>query len=185
MTGEHERRAGRAMDGAASGLAIAADPMSREPAQAGASETCDTAETQAPAGAAAPATGPIGRILIVEDEGNILEALSFILSRAGWDVRGHGKGSDALAEIARLSPDILVLDVMLPGRTGFEILADLRARPETRNLPVLMLTAKGQAKDRDQAMSLGANGFLTKPFANTELLDVISGLRESAAANGE
>lgn len=127
------------------------------------------------------ATAPVGRILIVEDETNILEAISFILGRAGWDVRGHGKGGDALEEIARLSPDMLVLDVMLPGRSGFEILADLRARPETQDLPVLMLTAKGQAKDRDQAITLGANGFLTKPFANTELLDVITAMRKSAA----
>ncbi|OAN84349.1 two-component system response regulator [Jannaschia sp. EhC01] len=118
----------------------------------------------------------MGRILIVEDESNILEALSFILGRAGWDVRGHGKGEDALQEIARLSPDILVLDVMLPGRSGFDILADLRARPETQALPVLMLTAKGQAKDREQAMALGANGFLTKPFSNTELLEVIASM---------
>lgn len=122
-------------------------------------------------------SGPIGRILIVEDESNILEALNFILSRAGWDVRGHGKGDDALDEIARLSPDMLVLDVMLPGRSGFDILADLRAKPETAGLPVLMLTAKGQAKDREQAMSLGANGFLTKPFSNTELLEVVTSMR--------
>lgn len=122
-------------------------------------------------------SGPIGRILIVEDESNILEALSFILGRAGWDVRGHGKGSDALEEIARLTPDVLVLDVMLPGRSGFDILADLRRQPETVALPVLMLTAKGQAKDREQAMSLGANGFLTKPFSNTELLEVVTRMR--------
>lgn len=125
----------------------------------------------------ATTSGPIGRILIVEDESNILEALNFILSRAGWDVSGHGKGDDALDEIARLSPDMLVLDVMLPGRSGFDILADLRAKPETAGLPVLMLTAKGQAKDREQAMSLGANGFLTKPFSNTELLEVIASMR--------
>nr|WP_282563254.1 response regulator [Gymnodinialimonas phycosphaerae] len=120
--------------------------------------------------------------MIVEDESNILEALSFILGRAGWDVRGHGKGEDALQEIARLSPDILVLDVMLPGRSGFDILADLRARPETQALPVLMLTAKGQAKDREQAMALGANGFLTKPFSNTELLEVIAAMGGQSSA---
>lgn len=139
---------------------------------------------QSPGGApiAAPTSGPIGRILIVEDESNILEALNFILSRAGWDVRGHGKGEDALDEIARLSPDMLVLDVMLPGRSGFDILADLRAQPEMVNLPVLMLTAKGQAKDRDQAMALGANGFLTKPFSNSELLEVVTSMR--AASTG-
>lgn len=124
---------------------------------------------------------PKGRILIVEDESNILEALSFILGRAGWDVRGHGKGDDALDEVARLSPDLLVLDVMLPGRSGFDILRDLRAQPGTAELPVLMLTAKGQAKDRDQAMALGANAFLTKPFSNTELLDVIAQMRASAS----
>lgn len=135
--------------------------------------------TSAPEGA--PAAGPVGCILIVEDESNILEALSFILSRAGWDVRGHGKGDDALEEIARLSPDMLVLDVMLPGRSGFEILKDLRAQPATKDLPVLMLTAKGQAKDREQAMALGANGFLTKPFSNTELLDVVEALRPAAS----
>lgn len=121
-------------------------------------------------------TGPLGRILIIEDESNILEALSYILSRAGWDVRGHGKGSTAMDEVVRIAPDILVLDVMLPGRSGFDILRDLRARADTNRLPVLMLTAKGQAKDRDHAMALGANGFLTKPFSNTELLEVIGSL---------
>ena len=119
---------------------------------------------------------PLGRILIVEDESNILEALSYILSREGWDVRGHGKGSSALEEVARVVPDILVLDVMLPGRSGFDILRDLRSRPDTAQLPVLMLTAKGQAKDRDHAIALGANAFLTKPFANAELLEVIGSM---------
>ncbi|WP_371258133.1 response regulator transcription factor [Jannaschia sp. CCS1] len=136
-------------------------------------------------GAGAPATsGPVGRILIVEDESNILEALSFILSRAGWDVRGHGKGDDALDEIARLSPDMLVLDVMLPGRSGFDILADLRARPATAALPVLMLTAKGQTKDREQAMALGANAFLTKPFSNAELLETVTAMRAEMPGGG-
>lgn len=119
---------------------------------------------------------PVKRILIVEDEANILEALSFILSRAGWDVRGHGKGDNALAEVLRLSPDILVLDVMLPGRSGLDILRDLRAQPETSDLPVLMLTAKGQAKDRDEALARGADAFLTKPFSNADLLEVVGKL---------
>ncbi|GAB5445654.1 response regulator transcription factor [Gymnodinialimonas sp.] len=146
------------------------------PDQNGDSPRAPSGGGQAEGAASAPRSGPIGRILIVEDESNILEALSFILSRAGWDVRGHGKGEDALQEIARLSPDILVLDVMLPGRSGFDILADLRAAPETKALPVLMLTAKGQAKDREQAMALGANGFLTKPFSNAELLQVVASM---------
>jgi len=144
--------------------------------------TAQTDET--PEAATATATPRVGRILIVEDESNILEALSYILSRAGWDVRGHGKGESALAEVARLSPDILVLDVMLPGRSGFDILRELRADTATAQLPVLMLTAKGQAKDRELAMALGANAFLTKPFSNTELLEVVAQMSSAPHAPG-
>lgn len=122
------------------------------------------------------------RILLIEDEANILEAIGFILSREGWDVQGHGKGETALAEIARVAPDVIVLDVMLPGRSGLDILRDLRADAATRDLPVLMLTAKGQAKDRDRAMALGANAFLTKPFSNAELVETLDGLAVDASA---
>ena len=108
--------------------------------------------------------------MLVEDEVNIFEAISFILSRDGWEVRGHGNGATALEEIARSRPDVLVLDVMLPGRSGLDILRDLRGQPETADLPVLMLTAKGQSKDRDLALALGANAYLTKPFSNAEMV---------------
>ncbi len=121
------------------------------------------------------------RILLVEDEANILEAIGFILSRDGWDVRGHGKGESALAEIERVAPDILVLDIMLPGRSGLDVLRDLRASPALRELPVLLLTAKGQTKDREQAMALGANAFLTKPFSNDELIETVRRLANGAA----
>jgi DNA-binding response OmpR family regulator len=123
---------------------------------------------------------------LVEDEANILEAIGFILSRDGWEVLGHGKGETALAEIARVAPDILVLDVMLPGRSGFDILRDLRGQAETEALPVLLLTAKGQARDREQAMALGANAFLTKPFSNDELVATVRALANGAspAADG-
>lgn len=123
----------------------------------------------------------VKRILLVEDEANILEAIGFLLSRDGWDVSGHGKGETALEEIDRVDPDVVVLDVMLPGRSGLDILRDLRAQEGTRDLPVLMLTAKGQAKDRDQAMALGANAFLTKPFSNTELMETLAHLADTAA----
>lgn len=116
------------------------------------------------------------RVLLVEDEANILEAIGYILTRDGWEVLGHGKGETALAEIDRVVPDILVLDVMLPGRSGLEILRDLRGQPQTATLPVLLLTAKGQTRDREQAMALGANAFLTKPFANDELVATVRAL---------
>ncbi|MBO6604192.1 response regulator transcription factor [Boseongicola sp. H5] len=124
------------------------------------------------------------RVLLVEDEANILEAISFILSRDGWEVHGHGNGATALDAVARLTPDVVVLDVMLPGRSGLDILRDLRNASETRNLPVLMLTAKGQAKDRDLALSLGANAYLTKPFSNAEMVETLRDVAHGVSLNG-
>jgi DNA-binding response OmpR family regulator len=121
--------------------------------------------------------GPMGkRVLLVEDEPNIIEAIRFILSRDGWIVETHSDGATAVEIVARAAPDVLVLDVMLPGRSGLEILRDLRAAPETRDLPVLMLTAKGQTRDREQAERLGATRFMTKPFANAEVLETVNAL---------
>ena len=76
----------------------------------------------------------------------------------------------------QLAPDLVILDVMLPNRSGFEILADLRAAPETAALPVLMLTARGRAKDREQAERMGASRFMTKPFSNAEVLEAVRDL---------
>lgn len=120
-----------------------------------------------------------GRILLIEDEGNILEAIGFILSRAGWEVQGHGNGATALEAVARLRPDMVVLDVMLPGCSGLDILRALRDGPDTASLPILMLTAKGQAKDRDTALGLGADAYLTKPFSNADLLATVARLAEA------
>ena len=117
------------------------------------------------------------RVLLVEDEPNIIEAIRFILSRDGWSVDTHSDGATALDAVERHAPDVLVLDVMLPGRSGFDILRDLRQREDTRALPVLMLTAKGQNRDRDLAERSGATMFMTKPFANAEILAAVNGLR--------
>jgi DNA-binding response OmpR family regulator len=115
-------------------------------------------------------------VLLVEDEPNIAEAMRFILTRDGWRVSTHGDGTDAAAVIRAAAPDVVVLDVMLPGRSGFEILQELRAGEATRDLPVLMLTAKGQARDREMAERAGASRFLTKPFANTEIVAALRDL---------
>lgn len=122
-----------------------------------------------------------GTVLLVEDEPNIKEAVSFILERDGWTVHAHGDGATALEAVARHAPDVVILDVMLPGRSGLEVLRALRADPATAALPVLMLTAKGQARDRAEAEALGVSRFMTKPFANRE---VLAAVRELAAAAG-
>jgi DNA-binding response OmpR family regulator len=111
-----------------------------------------------------------GHVLLIEDEPNIIEAIRFILSRDGWSVDVHSDGLTALDAVARRSPDLVILDVMLPNRSGYDILTDLRAAPETQDLPVLMLTARGQKHDRDLAERLGVSRFMTKPFSNAEVL---------------
>lgn len=117
-----------------------------------------------------------GHVLLIEDEPNIIEAIRFILSRDGWQVDTHSNGSDAVDAVRRKTPDVLILDVMLPGRSGFDILRELRDSPETQALPVLMLTARGQSKDRELAERAGVSRFMTKPFSNAEVLEAVRAL---------
>ncbi|MEM8979318.1 MAG: response regulator [Pseudomonadota bacterium] len=123
----------------------------------------------------------LGKILLVEDEPNIIEALRFLLSREGWSVLVHSNGADAVARVEREDPDLVILDVMLPNRSGYDILSELRQRPDARDLPILMLTARGQAKDRERALGAGADAFMTKPFSNDEILATVSQLSATQA----
>ena len=112
-------------------------------------------------------------ILIAEDEPSILESLDFILRRAGWSIAAVTDGEAVLSTVRRAPPKLVVLDVMLPKRSGFDVLKQIRADDMLRELPVLILTAKGQAKDRRTAEELGADGFVTKPYANAEVVDEV------------
>lgn len=112
-------------------------------------------------------------ILIAEDEPSILESLDFILRRAGWSISAVTDGDAALDAVRRLKPRMLVLDVMLPKRSGFDVLKQIRASVETRALPVLILTAKGQQQDRRIAEELGADSFVTKPYANADVVGAV------------
>ena len=118
-------------------------------------------------------------VLVIEDEPNIIEAISFILSRDGWVVATHSNGETAVEAVLKRAPDALILDVMLPGRSGYDILQDLRANETTKDLPVLMLTARGQKNDRELAERLGVNKFMTKPFSNAEVLETMRALVEA------
>ena len=120
------------------------------------------------------------RVLLIEDEPNIIEAIRFILSRDGWHVDTHSDGRTAYAELTRRPPDVVILDVMLPNRSGFDILQDIRASEDTRDLPVLMRTGRGQKKDREMAEAYGANSFMTKPFSNAAVLAEVRGLVETS-----
>ncbi len=116
------------------------------------------------------------RVLLIEDEPNIIEAISYILSRDGWTVHTHSDGETAMDKVRQGVPDLIILDVMLPGRSGYDILRDLRADQATAEVPVMMLTARGQAKDREMAEALGATRFMTKPFSNAEVLESVRAL---------
>ncbi|MEM9765876.1 MAG: response regulator [Pseudomonadota bacterium] len=118
------------------------------------------------------------RVLLIEDEPNIIEAIRFILSRDGWAVDTPSDGATAMAAVSRRMPDVIILDAMLPNRSGFEILRDLRDQPDTAEVPVLMLTARGQAKDRERAEEAGVSHYMTKPFSNSEVLERVRALSE-------
>ncbi|OWU85290.1 chemotaxis protein CheY [Oceanicola sp. 22II-s10i] len=115
-------------------------------------------------------------VLVIEDEPNIIEAIGFILSRDGWRVAVHSNGVDAVETVRRRAPDLVILDVMLPGRSGYDILRDLRAESGTADLPILLLTARGQSRDREMAEASGASRFMTKPFSNAEVLEAVRDL---------
>lgn len=110
------------------------------------------------------------RVLIVEDEPPIVRALTFLLSRANFDVRVARDGEEALEAIERDRPALVLLDVMLPKRDGFEVCQAIRANPEWSDLRIIMLTAKGQEEDRERGLALGADAYLTKPFSTREVL---------------
>jgi DNA-binding response OmpR family regulator len=110
-------------------------------------------------------------VLIAEDEPNIVESLRFILGREGCEVTAVFDGKAVIDQIASLRPDLVILDVMLPKMTGFEVLKWIKSNPELTGMPVMILTAKGQEKDRKTAEDLGADAFVTKPFSNREVVE--------------
>jgi DNA-binding response OmpR family regulator len=116
------------------------------------------------------------RVLLVEDEPNIIEAITFLLSREGWHVDTHVDGATAVARVRDVAPDLLMLDHMLPGKSGLDILTELRSDTAFDALPILMLTARGQMRDRTQAEEAGVSRFMTKPFSNTEVLNAVRDL---------
>ena len=109
-------------------------------------------------------------ILVIEDETDILEVLKYNLSKNGYDVLTAETGEKGLDLAANKQPDLVLLDLMLPGVDGLEVCRQLRSRERTRSLPIIMLTAKGSESDIVLGLTLGADDYLTKPFSPTELV---------------
>ena len=122
-------------------------------------------------------------VLVVDDEPHIVALVAYHLAKAGYRVATAKNGADALARANRERPALVVLDLMLPGMSGFEVLKKLRGRDHTRDVPVLMLTARRDEPDRIEGLSLGADDYLTKPFSAQELvLRVKAILRRTGSA---
>ena len=121
-------------------------------------------------------------VLLIEDEPNIAEAIRFLLSRDGLRVSHAAEGIAALGMLRRDPPDLVILDHMLPGLSGLEILTAIRSNAASRDLPVMMLTARG--RDREMAERAGADRFMTKPFSNAEILSEVRAMLARGPGRG-
>ena len=110
------------------------------------------------------------KVLIVDDEANIVISLEFLMQQAGYQVDIARTGDEALHKIEQFLPDLVLLDVMLPGPNGFDILQHVRQNPERRSVAIIMLTAKGRDVEVTKGLALGANAYITKPFSTRDLL---------------
>src|SRR5947209_700050 len=121
------------------------------------------------------------RILIVEDEEALTQLLRYNLETAGYEVETVARGDEADLRVKERAPDLVILDWMLPGLSGIEICRRLRARPDTRALPIIMLTARGEESERVRGLSTGADDYIVKPFSLPELMARVSALFLRAA----
>ncbi len=110
-------------------------------------------------------------ILVVEDEPNIVESLSFLMKKAGFIVRVARDGNSAVRTIESEAPDLVLLDIMMPRRDGYEVCRTIRANPDWDNVRIIMLSAKGRDLDRRKGLELGADDYITKPFSTREIVE--------------
>ncbi len=116
------------------------------------------------------------KVLIVDDEPNIVTALEFLFRRSGYEVRLATNGAEALQEVDSFQPDVVLMDVMMPGRSGYEVCQHLREQPELARIKIVMLSAKGSEAEVNKGLSLGADLYVTKPFSTQELVNTIDRL---------
>ncbi len=116
------------------------------------------------------------RILVVDDERYIVNILDFTLGAEGFEVVSAANGEEALKKAMKIAPDLIVLDVMMPKIDGFEVCRALKAKDDTKDVPVILLTAKDRDKDRKKGEEVGADLFMTKPFSPSRLVDEVRAL---------
>lgn len=112
-----------------------------------------------------------GSVLVVDDEPNIVESLRFLMSEAGCDVRVARDGEQAIAAVEASKPDLILLDVMIPKRDGYDVCQAIRQNPAWSDIHIIMLTAKGRESEREKGIELGADEYITKPFSTRALVE--------------
>lgn len=116
------------------------------------------------------------KILIVDDEPNIVISLEFLMKKEGFEVAIANDGEDALSRVGSFNPDLVLLDVMMPKKSGFEVCEALRADPARAALKIVMLTAKGRDTEVAKGLAIGADAYMTKPFSTKELLVMVKSM---------
>ena len=116
------------------------------------------------------------KILIVDDEPNIIISLEYIMKKSGFDVVSASDGERAIEILLAEGPDLLILDVMIPQKNGYEVCAEVRADQRFQKLPILMLSAKGRENEVKKGMSIGADAYISKPFSTYDLVDKVKEL---------
>ena len=122
------------------------------------------------------------KILIADDEPNIVAALEFLLQRSGYEVHVARDGDEALKLVEATHPDLVLLDVMMPQKSGYEVCKRMRERADWRHIKIIMLSAKGRDAEVNKGLSIGADHYITKPFSTQELMAKINGLLGVGAA---
>lgn len=112
-------------------------------------------------------------VLVVDDEPNIVLSFEFLLKQVGYDVRIARDGEEALASIAEVKPGLVLLDVMMPKRDGYDVCRTIRATPDWEDVRVIMLTARGADSDRQQGLAAGADEYITKPFSTRDVVEKV------------
>lgn len=110
------------------------------------------------------------RVLIVDDEPNIVMSMEFLMKREGFEVAVAGDGEEAMRQIAEFRPDLVLLDIMMPKKSGYDVCQEIRANPACDGVKVLMLTAKGRDTEVAKGLAIGADAYMTKPFSTKDLV---------------
>lgn len=112
-------------------------------------------------------------ILVVDDAPNVVLSVEFLLKQASYDVRTAGNGAEALLAIQERKPDLVLLDVMMPVRDGYDVCQAIKADPAMKDVRIIMLTAKGRPVEKEKGIALGADEYITKPFSTKELVEKV------------